>query len=119
MPTVKFKRGAALLLAIIILTSLALFGMSLVSLTFSRISSVDLEIDKVKALYLAEAGIAKSLNELKKGADPDADGIGIIPLTKFSDGEFEVVYNSALFTFTSTGCVNQTKRSVQLKCVGG
>ena len=45
-------RGATLLLAIIVLSSLALIGMSLVSLTLSRITSIDLEVDRVKALYL-------------------------------------------------------------------
>lgn len=113
------KRGATLILAIIVITSLALFGLSLVSLIFSRISSVDLEVDKIKALYLAEAGIAKSLHELKRGTDIDRDGLGIIPLTKFAGGDFTVKYNSALFTFTAIGIMNSTKRSIQLKCIGG
>ncbi|HDZ76922.1 MAG TPA: hypothetical protein ENH41_02415 [Candidatus Omnitrophica bacterium] len=112
-------RGATLLLAIIVLSSLALIGMSLVSLTLSRITSIDLEVDRVKALYLAEAGIARSLYELKKGIDVDNDGMGIISPTKFADGEFSVTYNSALFTFTATGKVNGVERSIQLKCVGG
>ena len=113
------SRGATLLLAIIIISSLTLFGMSLVNLTLSRVSSVDLEVEKVKALYIAEAGIAKSLNELKKGIDPGGDGIGAIRETQFAEGVFEVTYNPAMFTFTSTGRVNKTERAVQLKCVGG
>jgi len=112
-------RGATLLLAIIVLSSLALVGMSLVSLTLSRVTSIDLEIDRVKALYLAEAGIAKSLYELKKGIDIDNDGIGIIPPTKFAGGEFYVSYNAALFTFTAVGEINNVERSIQLKCSGG
>lgn len=113
------RQGVTLLLAIIIISALTLFGMSLVSLVLSRLSSVDLEIDELKALYLAEAGIAKSLYELKKGIDPDGDGIGIIRPTKFADGTFEVTYNPAMFTFTSIGMVNRTSRTVQIKCVGG
>ncbi len=116
---IKHQRGATLLLAIIIISSLTLFGMSLVNLTISRVGSVDLEIEKVRALYIAEAGIAKSLNELKKGIDPDGDGIGVIKPTQFAGGSFEVTYNSAMFTFTSVGRVNKTERAVQLKCVGG
>ena len=112
-------RGATLLLAIIILSSLALIGMSLVGLAMSRMTTVDLEVDRVKALYLAEAGIARSLYELKKGVDYDNAGIGIIPLTKFADGEFSVRYNAALFTFTSIGKVNDAERAIQLKCIGG
>lgn len=115
----RLRHGATLLLAIIIISSLSLVGFSLVNLTLSRITRVDLEINKVKALYLAEAGIAKSLYEVKKGIDPHGDGIGVIPLTKFSDGEFRVIYNAALFTFTAIGKINITERSVQLKCVGG
>ena len=116
---IKHQRGATLLLAIIIISSLTLFGMSLVNLTISRVSSVDLEIEKVRALYIAEAGIAKSLNELKRGIDPDGDGIGVIKPTQFAGGSLEVTYNSAMFTFTSIGRVNKTERAVQLKCVGG
>ncbi|MEK6715038.1 MAG: pilus assembly PilX N-terminal domain-containing protein [Candidatus Omnitrophota bacterium] len=113
------SRGATLLLAIIIISALTLFGMSLVNLTLSRVSSVDLEVEKVKALYIAEAGIAKSLNELKKGIDADGDGIGVIKEAQFAEGVFEVTYNPAMFTFTSVGRVNKTQRAVQLKCVGG
>lgn len=113
------NRGATLLLAIIIISSLTLFGMSLVNLTLSRVSSIDLEVEKVKVLYIAEAGIAKSLNELKKGIDPDGDGIGVMRETQFAEGVFEVTYNPAMFTFTSVGRVNKTTRAVQLKCVGG
>lgn len=113
------SRGATLLLAIIIISSLTLFGMSLVNLTLSRVSSIDLEVEKVKALYIAEAGIAKSLNELKKGIDPGGDGIGVISQAQFADGTLEVTYNPAMFTFTSVGRVNKTARTVQLKCVGG
>lgn len=111
--------GATLLLTIIVISALTLFGMSLVTLTISRVSSVDLDLEKAKALYLAEAGIAKSLWELKKGIDPGGDGVGIINPTKFSEGTFEVTYNPAMFTFTAIGKLNQTERSVQLKCVGG
>ncbi|MDP1854027.1 MAG: hypothetical protein Q8L26_07515 [Candidatus Omnitrophota bacterium] len=117
--SINLRRGAVLLLTIIIISSLTLFGMSLVNLTLSRISSVDLEIEKVKALYLAEAGIAESLYELKKGIDPGQDGIGVIKSAKFGDGTFEVTYNPAMFTFTAVGRVNKTERAVQLKCVGG
>jgi len=117
--TLKHLRGATLLLAIIALSALSLFGLSLINLTISRIINVDLEIDKVKALYVAEAGIAKSLHELKKGLDPDGDGIGVIARSKFFEGTFEVTYNAALFTFTSIGRVNGVERLIQLKCVGG
>ena len=116
---IKVTRGATLLLAIMVLSFLALIGMSLASLTLSRLTNIDLEIDRVKALYIAEAGIAQSLYELKKGIDADKDGIGIIPPTKFADGEFSVTYNSALFTFTAMGKINNVARSIQLKCAGG
>lgn len=116
---INSERGATLLLAIIIISALTIFGMSLVSLAVSRISSVDLGIDKIKALYLAEAGIAKSLWELKRGIDPDGDGIGVVKRTPFAEGAFEVIYNPPMFTFTAIGIVNQSRRIIQLKCVGG
>jgi len=109
------RRGAVLIATIIILTFLAVLGMSLVALSYSRSAYSQMQLDRLKALYLAEAGISKSIWELRFDRDPDNDGPGNIPPTKFSEGIFWVRHNFQTSTITSTAEVNKTRRTVQIK----
>ena len=72
------NQGTILLTVIVVLVFLTVMGMSLLGLLFSRITLSMLELDRLKAFYLAEAGIAKSINELMNrafgsNANPDVD----------------------------------------------
>jgi hypothetical protein len=97
-----------------LLAFLSLVGAALISFTFNLLTSTNLEIDSVKALYLAEAGISYGIKELKQDNDFDKDGLGNIPRTKLGDGYFIVKHNPVLFTLTSEGVVNEVRRLVEI-----
>ncbi|MFH1397729.1 MAG: hypothetical protein ABIH27_04180 [Candidatus Omnitrophota bacterium] len=109
------NRGTILLMVIIVLIFLAVLGMSLLGLLFSRISLSLLNIDRLKAFYLAEAGIAKSLNELKTDMDYDRNGTGNVKPTKLGEGTFWANHNFQTSIITAVGMVNNVKRTIQIK----
>jgi len=109
------KQATVLLTIIIVLLFLGVLGMSLLGFLFLRTTSSTLAIDRLKAFYLAEAGIAKSINELKKEVDYDHNGIGNIAPCKLGDGVFWAQHDFQTSTITATGEVNGIKRSLQIK----
>ena len=112
------QRGSILFLTLIVLIFLTIFGGALMLMVFSRFTSTYLEYDRLKALYLAEAGISKSLWELKKGTDSNRDGLGNIPKTRLGEGYYWVTHNSQALTITSTGEANDVKRTVKIVYAG-
>lgn len=112
------QRGAILFLTLIVLLFLTTFGSALILMVFSRFTSSYLEYDRLKALYLAEAGISKSLWELKKGLDSDRDGLGNIPKTRLGEGHFWVLHDPRSLTIVSTGEANDVERTVRIVYVG-
>lgn len=109
------RKGTILLTVIVVLVFLAAMGMSLLGMLFCRASLSLLAIDRIKAFYLAEAGIAKSINELRNDLDYDGNGVGNILLSKLGDGEFSARHNFATSTITAVGEVNKVKRTIQIK----
>jgi type II secretory pathway component PulK len=109
------RQGAVLITVIIVLVFLSVLGMSLIAFLFSRASYAQMQLDRLKALYLAEAGISKALWELRFDIDPDGDGQGNIPKTKLGDGLFWTRHNFQTSTITGTGEVNKARRVVQIK----
>jgi len=112
------QKGAILFLTLIVLIFLTIFGGALMLMVFSRFTSVYLEYDRLKALYLAEAGISKSLWELKRGVDLDRDGLGNIPKTRLGEGYYWVNHNPQTLTIISTGEANDVERTVRIVYVG-
>ena len=110
----KNQNGAILLIALIGLVSLSMFGAALVSMVFWRSEMMMLDYDRLKAFYVAEAGISQAIYELKTDQDPDNDGLGNIIQTNFSDGTYEVNYHPLERTLTSQGTVNDTTRTIQI-----
>jgi len=74
-----------------------------------------MQLERLKAFYLAESGISKAIWELRFGTDPDGDGGGNLPKTKLGDGYYWTRHDFQNSTLTSTGEVNKVKRTVQLK----
>lgn len=109
------ERGSILFTVILVLVFLAVLGLSLMSFLASRMMVSLLELDRLKALYLAEAGIAKSIGELKADIDYDGDGLGNIIKTKLADGSFQARHNFQTSTITGIGEVNKVKRVIQIK----
>ena len=107
--------GAALLLTLFVLMFLAIFGATLVVMVFSKMQSATLNLDRLKAFYLAEAGISKALYEIKENLDVDGDGIGSIPKTKLGNGTYKIEHDIQQKVFISTGVVNENKRVIFIK----
>jgi len=107
-------KAFALISVLLLLAFLSLVGAALVNFTFNLLTLTNAETDSVKAIYLAEAGIASGIKELKEGKDTDQDGLGNIPARKLGDGYFIVKHNPEIFTLSATGVVNKIKRSVEI-----
>jgi len=109
------EKGALLITAIIVLLFLAVLGMSLISLLFSRTVYSQMELDRLKALYLAEAGISKAIWELRYNIDLDGNSQGNVARTELGDGYFWAHHDFQNSTITATGIVNKVRRVIQLK----
>jgi hypothetical protein len=91
-----------------------MFGAALVSMVFWRSEMMMLEYDRLRAFYIAEAGINQAIYELKADDDPDGDGPGNIAESEFAEGTFEVTYHPIERSLTSQGTVNDTTRTIQI-----
>ena len=111
----KNQRGSVLIVTIIILLFLSVLGMNLIVYLLSRSSATTLELDRLKALYLAEAGIAKSVNELKLEKDFENNGLGNVLKTALGDGTYKAVHNFKMSTITGIGESNGVERTIQIQ----
>jgi len=114
-PTMRPERGAVLIVSIIILLFLSVMGMALISYLYSQQVKVMLELDRLKAFYLAEAGISKSICELRRDSDEDGNGVGNVVKTQLGEGFYRAYHNFKNSTITGIGEYNQVSRRVQIK----
>ena len=111
------ERGIALITVIIVMLTMALIGASLAELSSSVNFSVDEVLDETKARYLAEAGIAHALHDLRAGTglektlDPEGNPV-MFPL---GEGVYTVTFDPEESLITCTGIVNETKKTLQLQ----
>lgn len=111
--TSRGKRGVALITTVIILLMLGSLGAALTGLVYSRLLSVTLELDRLQASYLAEAGLARALYEVGKARDVFGhDGIGAIPPTGFGPGYFQVQQDPKSRTLLGIGVVRDVRRVI-------
>lgn len=109
-------RGVALLTLVILLTFLGSLGASLIAMVYARLIQVTLEIDRLQAQYLAEAGQAQALYEIKTGLDLfGTDGRGNIPPTALGPGYYMVTQNPDAKTLTCVGVVQNVRRVIVTK----
>ncbi|MBI3333595.1 MAG: hypothetical protein HYZ93_05850 [Candidatus Omnitrophica bacterium] len=109
------ERGAALITAIILLLFLGSIGASLSSMVYSRLLAVNLEVDRLQAQYLAEAGIAQGLYEIKTGLDVFGGGRGSIPVTVLGPGLYKVDQDPKSSTLVAIGVVRDVRRVIVTK----
>ena len=112
------RKGTILIACLIILSTLTVFGAILVSVVYERSLNIGLEVDRLQALYLAEAALAQSLHEVKTLKDADGDGLGSIPPVHFGAGTFYAVHDPGSLTITGVGDVRGVKRTVEVKYEG-
>ena len=109
-------RGVALLTLIILLTFLASMGAGLIGMVYARLVGVTVEIDRLQSQYLAEAGQAQALYEIKTGLDVfGGDGRGNIPLTVLGPGYYQVIQDPDAKTITAIGVAQNVRRVIVTK----
>ncbi len=113
------ERGVALITVIIIMLTMALIGASLAELSSAVSDSIGTILDQTKARYLAEAGIAHALHELRLGADLAVESVDPVsgePIYyPLGEGGYSVVYDAEGSMITCTGIVHETKKTLQLQ----
>ena len=112
------RRGSILIACLIILATLTVYGGVLVSVVYERSLNVRLEVDQLQALYLAEAALAKAINEVKSLKDVDGDGLANIPITKLGSGIYYAKHDPGTLAIVGVGEVNGVKRRVRIKYEG-
>lgn len=103
-------KGIAMITILIALFFFTTLGAALITMVFSRMNSVILESDRLKAQYLAEAGMAKALHEKSTGIDFDGNGIGNIGVTWLGEGYFKVDHDPKGKSLLSIGVVHDIQR---------
>ena len=107
-------QGSILIVCLIILATLTVYGTVLVSSVYERSLLVSLEVDRLQALYLAEAAIAKSLEEVKSMHDDDGDGLGNVSKKSLGRGVYYAEHDPSTLSITGVGIVNQVERRVRI-----
>ncbi len=111
----NIDKGAVLITTIIILVFLSVLGMSSITYLYSRQVKSTLELDRLKALYLAESGIAKSIYELRWDRDLDNNGVGNVLRAKLAGGTYKAIHNFQTSVIIGIGEYNEIKRIIQIK----
>ncbi len=110
------QRGIALITVIIVMLTMALIGASLAELSSAVNFSVDTILDETKARYLAEAGIAHALHQLRAGENLDTvDSEGNPVMFPLGEGVYSVTFDPTESLITCTGIVNEVKKTLQLQ----
>jgi len=116
----KFKEnnGSALLLTLLILTSILVVALGAAGLIVPGIKMSRTQEQSTKAFFAAEAGAERALWEVRKNGFPlpGIDTVDVFPGTGNLDNDsiYQIDYSavSPVVTFTSTGQYQQTRRSV-------
>jgi hypothetical protein len=104
------KRGAILLIVLIVILTISLLGATLVALFSNVMTASQVELYRMKALYLAEAGIAKAVEGLRGQAGAQGKFEG-----QLGGGSFKVETDLGQSIIVSTGISNGVRRTVQIK----
>jgi len=108
------EQGSILITVIILLSTLTIYGAVLITVVFERSMLIHLELDRLQSLYLAEAGIAKSIQEIKTERDPGNNGLGTIAVTKLGRGTYAAQHEPGTLSILGIGNVNDIERSVRV-----
>ena len=107
--------GAILLGTILILLTISLLGAASVSFFLSVTTVTEVELYRAQALYLAEAGIAQAIHQLRRSSRMGGEAPQKSSPTPLGEGEYEVVHDLSAGLITSTGRVHGVRRTIQVK----
>ncbi|MEK7203411.1 MAG: hypothetical protein AAB653_03780 [Patescibacteria group bacterium] len=116
---IKNNQGTALLMTLMILSSVLVVTLGAANLIMAGIIASRLEQSSVISYFATETGIERSLWEVRKNnyvlPDVSADNIfGLSDLDNGSTYQVDYASSSPTITFTSTGSYNESKRSIQI-----
>lgn len=90
-----------------------MIGVALNSMVYARLATVIVAVDRLQASYLAEAGLARALHEVTNGRDIFGDDdIGVIPLTVYGPGRFQVEHRVESSSLLGIGMVGDVRRVI-------
>jgi len=114
----KNKFGTALFMALLILSGVLAVSLGVASLLISGAKMSRGQAHSTKAYFATEAGIERSLWEVRKGSYslPDIDEDNIFYGTLGNNSAYQVDYASSTpyIHFISTGSFQDTNRSIQV-----
>ena len=113
----SYQRGAILLGALIILLTISLIGATLSSLFLAVTTVAEVDVARAQALYLAEAGVAQAVYQLRVAGVLGGEVQQKIPPTPLGMGVYEVNHDVENSLITSTGKVRGVRRTVQIKYI--
>jgi hypothetical protein len=88
------ERGSALILAMVVTLVVAGMSGSYLTLSISKKNAAFQEVEREKAFYAAEAGIAQAKYELTADRDYDANGKGTVALNVIGNTQVAVALNT-------------------------
>jgi len=113
---IKSNKGTALLLTLLILTSILVVALGVANLIVPGIRMSRTQEQSTKAFFAAEAGAERALWEVRKNSYslPVSDTEDVFSGSLDNNSAYQVDYTivASLVTFTSTGSYRQTMRSV-------
>ena len=107
------SEGVILLGGLIMLLTVSLIGATLASFFLSVTTLAEVELTRAQALYVAEAGVAQALHQIRQAGALGGEAEPKIPTTPLGPGSYEVVHEIGLIT--STGTVRGVRRTIQVK----
>ena len=112
----KNNNGTALLMTLLILTSILVVALGAASLIVPGIRMSRTQAQSTKAFFAAEAGVERALWEVRKNGyavpEVDTDNVFSGSLGNSSAYQADCALSLPQVTFTSTGRYQQTRRSV-------
>ena len=107
--------GAALLGVLIVLFTISLIAVTLVSFFLSVTTAAEVELARAQALYLAEAGVASAIHQLREASLTGGEVSEKIQSASMGEGEYRVSNDLSTGLITSVGVARGVRRTIQVK----
>ncbi len=115
---IKDNEGAALLMTLLILSSVLVVALATADLVMVGIKMSRNQVQSTRAFFAAEAGVERSLWKSRKDSYdlPDSDTENVFSGTLGNEATYQVNYSTTTpeVMFTSTGDYRQVKRTISV-----
>lgn len=108
-------RGAILIGVLIILLTISLIGATLSSFFLSVTTVAEVVLAKAQALYLAEAGVAKVIAQIRQAGALGGEAQVELPPVPLGAGTYEASLDVDAGLITAVGVVRGVRRTIQVK----